>query len=77
MSSDETFYISNATCIDRFGIESISRMIMDKHLHWLGHAGRVDATMQITKHYAVWGDEEEKTCTWAKKAVERSKNSRY
>ena len=27
--------------LDRFGIESISRMIMDKCLHWLGHVGRM------------------------------------
>ena len=30
--------------LDRFGIESISRMIMDKCLHWPGHVGCIGET---------------------------------
>ena len=37
-------HLISAMLLDSFDIESISRMIMDKHLHWLGHAGYVDAT---------------------------------
>ena len=32
-------HLMSAMLLDRFGIESISRMIMDKCLRWLGHVG--------------------------------------
>ena len=37
-------HLMSATLLDRFGIESISRIIMDKRLRWLGHVGHMGAT---------------------------------
>ena len=37
-------HLTSAMLLDRFGIESISRIVMDKRLRWLGHVGRMGTT---------------------------------
>ena len=37
-------HLISTMLLDRFGIESISRMIIDKYIHWLSHVGLMSET---------------------------------
>ena len=52
--------LTSATLLDRFRIEPIARIIMDRYLHCLGHVGCMDDN-RLPIRYCCLG---KKTCPW-------------